>query len=524
MGTLTSVAKNKRNNRLAEQALRELETLGVLASLRPGMAYPAEQLHKLWRIVMLNQFHDILPGSSIGAVFDDSDRDYAIFFDEAEILREKLLAALAGEAGFVFNALGRERSGLVMLEAGDARSVQWNGVELPTQELCCADGVKRQGVWMKSIPAMGGAHVSVKRAPVAEGASELLVSKERLENGSIAVSFDKTGRISSILDKKTGREAILAGQLANRLQAYRDMPPEFDAWDIDASFEDQVWDINDLVCAEVVEEGPYRAAIRFEWVYESSRIIQVVALEAQGCRIDIDCHVDWHEHNTMIKAAFPLNVKATETKAEIQFGHVARPTHRNTSWDQARFETVMHRWVDMSEPDFGVALFNDCKYGYDAKDTVLRLTLLRSPTWPWAEADQGLHHFRYGIQLHHGLFDGLGVPALAEEFNLPLVLRGKMDAEENDHIGTDDLSLLSLEGVGVTIETVKQAEDGDGIIVRLWETNGTCAHARLLLPKEMKQAEIVDLLERDGQTISVEDGWLALRFSPFEIKCVRLRR
>lgn len=521
-GTLTSVAKNKRNNRLAEQALRALEFLATLAMVKHGTAYPTETVHGLWRIVLLNQFHDILPGSSIGAVYDDSDHDYAEFFAGADALRAELLSVFAGKGDYVLvNPLGRERAGLAFL-TGEAAGAFAFGDAAPvaTQTIVRADGSLERAAPVKSIPALGILTGTVQDGETVSGSGGLSVSPTHLENALLAVRFDAKGRISSIFDKRNGREAVTPGAPANRLVAFRDIPAQYDAWDIDDSFEDQAWEIDDLRSAEVVETGPYRSAIRFEWHYEQSRLVQVVSLEADAATIEIDTFIDWREHHTLVKAAFPVNVLASETVAEIQFGHVRRPTHRNTSWDQARFETLMHRWVDMSEPDFGIALLNDCKYGYDAKDGVLRLTLLRSPTYPWPEADQGEHRFRYALHVHHGLFAGEGVPALAEAFNSPL----RLHAAHGDGRSAKIAALFDLEGEGVTVESVKKAEDDDDVIVRLWETQGRRTRATLKLPGDFTRVASVDLLEREASPVACEAGAVSLEFAPFEIRSLRLAR
>ncbi len=505
-GTLTSVAKNKRNNRLAETTLREIETLAVLAAHNRGEAYPAEELRALWDIVLLNQFHDILPGSSIGAVYDDSDAGYAEFFARANALSARIAARLAPAGSkALFNVAGRPSGGLVVSREPFGRPQE--------QKLVLADGGEVYGLLVPAVPAL--AVVDLAGHGVHVPAGVLSVSERHIENDLLSIRFDEAGRIASIRDRKTGREVVKPGRVGNRLQAFRDMPAQFDAWDIDSDFEDQVFEIDALVGAEVVERGPLRAAVRFEWRYESSRIVQVVSLAAGARHVEIDCFIDWHEHNTLVKAAFPLDLNTAAVDAEIQFGHVRRASHRNTSWDRARFECSMQRWIDIGEPDFGVALLNDCKYGYDAKGTDIRLTLLRSPTYPWPEADQGEHRFRYAVMIHDG--DKLAVHEAAEDFNLPLRL---IDGGE----GGGTLSpLLSIETPGIALEAMKQAEEGDGIIVRLWEVTGIRRIARIMIDPAIRAAELVDLLEQNGRPLPLEGGALTLAFAPFEIVTLILR-
>jgi alpha-mannosidase len=501
-GTLTSVAKNKANNRRAEGELRELEALAAVAAVRAGHTYPRAELWALWQIVMLNQFHDILPGSSIGAVFEDSDRDYADFFARAAALKAELgrVLAPAGQTA-VFNVLGRARGGLV--ERGE-------GAGQPIEH---ADGSVARMLRVDDVPALGGAPL--------HGCSPtgtLSVSSNHIGNAHIDVRFDTAGRMTSILDRATGRELLKTGTLGNRLQAYRDRPAQYDAWDIDRSFEDQVWEIDDLRSVRVTETGPLRAAMRFEWAYESSTIVQVVSLAADARQIEVETFIDWREHNTLVKAGFPIAVNAAEVRAEIQFGHVRRATHANTSWDEARYECVMHRWVEIAEPDFGVALLNDCKYGYDAKGTTLRLTLLRSPTYPWPEADQGEHRMRYAIMVHDG--DIGAVHRAAEDFNLPLIVLEGGGAPNDTSLD----GLLSLSNDGIALEALKLAEDSEDLVLRLRETRGARATTQLQLPDGFVKAAETDLLERDGAPLPIESGAISLAFTPFEVKTIRLGR
>jgi alpha-mannosidase len=506
-GTLTSVAKNKRFNRLAEIALRELETLATMAAHLQQKLYPADAIRKLWEIVMLNQFHDILPGSSIGSVYDDSDSDYERFFEKADALWRGFVTDLA-PAGkpSVLNVTARPRSGLVLNKTS---------TDLPHQQrVTLADGSDRYAVAVADVaPLAIRALEPLERAT--EAGSPLSVSPLHIENDLISVRFDDAGRITSLFDRARKREVLAKGGLANRLQAFRDMPVQFDAWDIDADFEDQCFEIVDLVSAEVVETGPLRAAIRFEWRYERSSIVQVVSLQTGARQLEVDTFIRWHEHNTLLKAAFPLDINTDAVDAEIQFGHVRRASHRNTSWDRARFECSMQRWVSVSEADFGVALLNDCKYGYDAKGTDLRLTILRSPTYPWPQADQGEHHLRYAIFIYDG--DKGVLHEAAEDFNLPLRL---LEGEGTNSIASP--SILSIETPGIALEAIKHAEDGKGMIVRLWETTGARRLANIALDPAIRSAKVVDMLEVEEGAVEIEGSRMAIAIKPFEIITLKL--
>ena len=516
-GTLTSVAKNKRNNRLAENVLREIELLAVLAR-DCSVPWPRERLWDLWQIVLLNQFHDILPGSSIGAVYDDSDQDYARFFADAEALRRELAAPLASAGKpLVLNATSRPRGGLVALPDG-ARGIADGNEVILGQETAAADGSRTRVVPVAAVPPMGGRHVVLLAdPPESPTVSGISVSTRHLENTRLRVDFDRNGHIVSLVDKLIGRNAIAPGEVANVLVAHRDIPIDFDAWDIDASFEDKCWLIDDFGGAEVVETGPYRAAIRLRWRYERSTITQVLSLDTDSALLEVDNFINWHEHQTLLKVAFPLAVRSDATTAEIHFGQVRRPNHRNTSWDQARFETSMHRWVDMSEPGFGVALLNDCKYGYDANANVVRLTLIKSPIYPWADADQGEHRFRYGVLPHAG--DLKVVRDTAEAFNLPLRLLAGGGS-------SPPLPLSFLEVVGGTayVESVKPAEDGDGVIVRLFEGLGTRQSVEIRFSREWSRIARTDLLERPLEWMGDNIDHVHVHLAPFEVLTLFLER
>ncbi|HEY9011654.1 MAG TPA: glycoside hydrolase family 38 C-terminal domain-containing protein [Devosia sp.] len=512
-GTLSSVARNKANNRRAEQVLHELELLGVMAQ-QQGVPYPREQLERLWEIVLLNQFHDILPGTSIGFVYEDSDGDYARFFAEAEVLRAALGGSLASAGNYVvLNTAGHTRRGLLQLPT-EVSAVDAGGTLIATQPAVRADGTSLRLVPIGSIAGLGAQPIRLSTAPASMPQSTLRATTTLLENEHLRATFNDKGQLISLFDKQRGREAIKAGQVGNAFVAHQDIPIDFDAWDIDDYVEDKSWPVEALVSAEVVETGPYRAAIRFEWRYESSQIVQVVSLAEGSSQLEFDNFVDWHEHQTLLKVGFPLAIRTDLSRAETQFGHLTRPTHANTSWDKARFETSMHRWVDLSEAGFGVAALNDCKYGYDAKGSTLRLTLIKSPVFPWPEADQGEHRFRYAILLHGG--DLQTVHNAATEFNLPLqLIEGRAKAAPNL------APLLSLDSDQIAIETVKMREDGKGTIVRMWETQGRSGTTTLTLPRAAKLAE-VDLYEAETALLAEETDSVRLDFRPFQIRTISI--
>ncbi len=523
-GTLTSVAKNKANNRNAERRLRELEMLGALALVTAGHAYPAETLAEFWELVLINQFHDILPGTSIPEVYADSDAEYGRIFSTLDSANGPWHAAAqafakpgAGQMR-LFNFTSQTRSGLVHLgeDAGGGGLATASGVS-PLQTITRADGSKDVVARVDAIAPLGWTGAQLVSGG-GEAGGELSVSASHLENALLRVELDGQGEITSIFDKARGREVLAAGERANRLIAYEDKPMEWDAWDIDRYFEEQFWPLADgRAEISVVETGPHRAAIRVERPYQKSRVVQVISLEAGARQIEFDTFIDWQERAQVIKALFPLDLNVSEIRSEIQFGHVRRPTHRNTTWDRARFEASMHRWVDMSEADFGVALLNDCKYAYDCHEQTVRLTLVRGSSFPHPEADLGEHRIRYGLVVHEGVADLAEVHRAAERFNNPLAVTGAREPVA-ETVGFESFSLASVDAANVTIETVKKAEASDALVLRVFEHANIRADARIAFGLPVKSVRIVNLMEEDaGAPLEIVDNGVRLKLRPFEI-------
>jgi alpha-mannosidase len=350
--------------------------------------------------------------------------------------------------------------------------------------------------------------------------SSLSASTHHLENDLIRVTFDDNGEITSVFDKTASRELIAAGRTANRLVAYEDKSLNWDAWDIDHYFEEQSWPLKQAAKIELVETGPYRVAIRIERTYQSSKFVQVVSLEAGAKQVEFDTFIDWVERQTVIKAEFPFDLNVSEIRSEIQFGHVKRATHRNTSWDRARFEASMHRWVDISEPDFGGALLNDCKYGYDAYEQLIRLTLVRGSTQPNANSDIGQHRIKYALFVHAGTSDLADVPVAAERFNNPVAVAGTPAITAPASAQT--FSFATVDAPNVTLETVKKAEKSDAIVLRLYEHANARAQATIRFGVPVKSAKLVNLMEEGGEPVEVRDNSVTLNLRPFEIATLML--
>ena len=328
-----------------------------------------------------------------------------------------------------------------------------------------------------------------------------------------------TASSASLVDKRAGREVVATGARANQLQLLADQPNFFDAWDIDRFAFDQVTDLVALDELEVVEHGPLRAALRMVRTFGSSRLEQWVSLEAGAARLEFRTDVDWHETHQLLKVAFPVAVHAPTATYEIQFGHLQRPTHASTSWDFARFEVCAQQWADLSEGDYGVALLNDCKYGYDVQGNVLRLSLLRAPTWPDPTADRGRHRFTYALLPHAGDLRAGRVVEEARELNDPLTA---VAATPGRAPRPASASLVDVDQPGVLVEAVKRADRSPGTVVRLAEVWGRHTGVRLDLWAPVTHTARTDLLERDQAPVPVTDGAVTLDLRPFELVTVRV--
>jgi len=525
-GTLTSVAKNKANNRNSERRLRELEMLGAIALVTAGHAYPSETLAEFWELVLINQFHDILPGTSIPEVYVDSDAEYGRIFSTLDSANGPWHAAAqaATKPGpdqlRLINFTSQTRSGLVHLGAevsDDAALATASGTQ-PVQKITRADGSTDTVAAAAEMAPLGWTGAQLVPGGAATE-TELSVSASHLENALIRVTFDKAGEMTSVFDKTRNRETLAPGARANRLIAYEDKPMEWDAWDIDRYFEEQSWPLADAKAdISVVETGPHRAAIRIARAYQKSKIVQVISLTAGERQVEFDTFIDWQERAQVIKAQFGFDLNTSEIRSEIAFGHVTRPTHRNTTWDRARFEASMHRWVDISEADFGIALLNDSKYAYDCHEQSVRLTLVRGSTFPDPKADLGEHRIRYAMLVHEGVADLAEIPRAAERFNNPVAVVGSRAIATTQASEFGSFSLASVDAANVTIETIKKAEKSDALVLRVYEHANRRAEATIAFGLPVKSARIVNLMEEgEAEPLDIKDNSITLKLRPFEI-------
>ena len=517
-GTYTTQARTKAGNRRSEHLLREAELWAASATVLAGVPYPYANLDRLWKTVLLNQFHDILPGSSIAWVHREAEATYARVRDELEAIIAAAAGALSG-AATVFNAGPRPRAEVALVPAAVADDLTPHAQRL-------TDGTAAVFV---AVPA--GAAVPLAAAVEPPPPSVTVSDDSVLDNGLVRVELDRDGLFASVRDLATGRELLAPGARGNLLQLHPDLPGHWDAWDIGRHYRRRYTDLTEVDSIRVAERGPLLGAIVVERSFGSSRITQTITVRAGSPRIDVTTEVDWREREKLLKVAFPFDIHADRTAAEIQFGHVFRPTHTNTSWDAARFEVYAHRWIHAAEPGYGVALLTDSTYGFDATrttrpaggtTTMLRLSLLRAPQSPDPHADQGEHRFTYAVLPGAGIADAV---AGGYSLNLPLRVAGQAGSAGTGR--ATPAPLVSVDGAAVAIEAVKLADDESGdVVVRLYESLGGRASTRLHTAFPLARAELVDLLERplDSSMPLAGDGGVAIELRPFQVVTVRLMR
>jgi alpha-mannosidase len=373
------------------------------------------------------------------------------------------------------------------------------------------------------VPSLGYRAFPLVEAGPAEAAGDsgLTVTPEILENRYYRITLNRQGQIAGLFDKRCGREVLAPGARGNVLQAFEDKPLNFDAWDIDIYYQEKSREVTSLVEACVEETGPLRGVLRLRWRFYDSEITQRLTIYRDSPRIDFRTEVDWQERQVLLKAAFPVAVRATRATYDIQFGSVERPAHWNTSWDWARFETVGHKWVDLSEGNYGVSLLNDCKYGHDVKNNVLRLTLLKSAIEPDKEADLGPHEFTYSLLPHEGEWRQGGVVQEAYALNYPL-LHAVLPAGKKGSL-PPVYAFAELDAGQVIVETVKKAEQGEAWIVRVYEYQQSRSNqVTLKFGQRIQRAVECNLIEEEDRPVEFAGDSLRFPILPFEIKTFKI--
>lgn len=510
-GTYTTQAKIKENNRRAEFALREMELWGSMALVK-GRAYPSEKADALWKKLLLHQFHDILPGSSIARVYEEARAAVGSLIEEARGEAESAMQYLLTpkeDAVAVFNSLGFERTALVALpDAFAAGAKTPEGEVVQTEET--PEGVKA----LVRIPAMGAVTLVPESCTGAYENPAVVTGTEDgfcMENAYVRAVINRSGAVISFVLKESGRE--FAASPMNCFHLYKDVPRLFDAWDIDSNYREQEIEDAWQGSVRVVSQG-IEAVLEVAGSISNSAVTQKIRLAKDSTRLEFDTTIDWKELHRLLKVSFPVDVYAENGINEMQFGYVTRPTHRSRAYDQDRFEVCNHRYSALCDNAHGAAVLNDAKYGISMNGNALELTLLRGAAAPEMRADNMVHHFTYAFTAWEGDFGSCDVVRQGYELNeKPVVLKGS----------TPSFSMLSCDNPNVMIETVKAAIDGSGdLIVRLYESKKASGTARVQLNFPVKCAYSCDMLEQKQEEIFVTNGVMELSFGAFEIKTIRM--
>lgn len=511
-GTLTSMARNKKSNRRAELALMDLELLSVLT--KDKVAYPTEDLDRIWKLVLINQFHDILPGSSIKEVYEVTKEEYQQIEKElAETIWERTkVISSEGEGVTLFNTTGMLRNDIVNLgNCSEEVLVDEAGTEYEVQQT--SEGAV---AYVENIPSKGYKVLKGAKKSSAEVTNPFtLVNDYLLETPFYTVELDKQGMFTRIYDKEFDREVIQAGERANLLRMYEDKPIYFDNWDIDIYHTEKFWDIDNVESMEWTEVGAVRAALLITRKESNSTIQQTIYFYGNSRKIEFKTYVDWKEHQTLLKVHFPVAVHTDEATFDVQFGNLTRKTHQNTSWDVARFESCGQKWMDLSEGHYGVSLLNDCKYGHSVKDSNMALTLIKSGIEPNPTTDQEEHFFTYAIYPHGENWKQAKTVAEAYKLNQPVLVAEGVAAEK-------EYSFATINQSNVILETVKEAEDKKGTILRMYESENSYTKAKLTVNTAFTKAYICNLLEETESEATVNGTVIDVVIKPYEVVTVKL--
>jgi alpha-mannosidase len=536
-GVMTTQANHKRNMRDSEEQALNAEKYASLAWLT-GDAYPNDALTDAWKKITFNDFHDLAAGSGIGIIYKEAQQDYdRVRWSTDEISQGaiKTLSAqintqvAAGVPILVLNPLAWERSGPVTVDvqlpsavSGGLAVLDAANRVVPSQILSSDSNTHSYKLLVEAnkIPSLGYKvlHVVPGTRPFS---SDLKAQELTLENSALRVTVDRqTGCITSLYIKKAQFESLAPGACGNQLQTFKDLPRDYDAWNIDPGTLDHYTPIDKADSVELVAKGPMRAAIRVTHTWQNSKFVQEITLDAGSDQVDIVSDFDWHETHVLLKAAFPLAATSSKATYEVPYGSIERATTRNNSWEQAQFEVPALRWADLGDGSHGFSLLNNSKYGYDDKDNVLRLSLLRSPTWPDPDADRGHQHFTYALYPHagdwkqaltvrHGYEYNYGLQALQVQAHT-----GDMPAEH---------AYVTVEPQNVVLTALKKAEDDNGLVFRVYEWAGKSGNVQIHLPKGASAATVTNLMEKpEGSSLPVSNDTVTVPIHPFEILSVRV--
>jgi alpha-mannosidase len=542
-GVQTTQAETKKRIRFGEEALLNGEKYASLATLY-GAKYPSQPLELAWKQLLFDQFHDIMPGSGIAVNYLEAGRALDLVQRVGHDVERQGMEEIAanidtrgeGVPVIVWNPLSWERSQVVETTVNMPASISAVEVHVPgfTKLARPAQILSRspEGNQIKlrflanAVPAFGyQVFTIVPAASAPRTKTDLVAADGTLENLYLKAKIDmETGCITSLIEKKTNQETVANGGCANLLQTFVDKPKQWDAWNIDADFEKQHWDLTQADEVKLIEQGPLRAVIRVKKHFQNSQFVQDITLESDTPRLDVHMAAEWHEKHILLKVAFPVNATNNKATFEIPYGSIQRPTTRNTPEEKAKFEVPALRWADYSDDKLGISLLNNCKYGYDAKNdspaNLLRLSLLRSPEWPDPHADEGHHEFTYSFYPHAGTWREADTVRRGYELNYPMVV-----TQPTVHAGPLPAthSFVKIDAPNVVLTAVKKAEDDDGLLIRFYEWAGKEGIVRIELPEGAKSASEVNLMEKADHELEIVDGkMVSVATRPYEIKTVKV--
>jgi alpha-mannosidase len=545
-GVFTTQAETKRRIRRSEETMLNAEKFASLALL-DGHPYPQEEMNRAWKRLLFDHFHDIMPGSGIGVNYLDARRNLRDVRRTGREIIDQSIAEIAahintqggGVPVLVFNPLSWSRSDVVEVEAQLPRPAKQIAVTdaagKPAQsQLLSIDPETHRAHFLlfASTPALGYKTYFVRSATSpAPLNSSLKATGDTLENEFIRIKVDpQTGCVISLIDKHSKQEALAPSETdtggpknaicGNLLQTFVDKPKQWDAWNIDADFEKQYWNIDKADEVKLLENGLLRAVIRIKKHFQNSTFIQDMTMYPGVPRVDVNMKAEWHEKHILLKVAFPLSAHNQKATYEIPYGSVERPTTRNTPAEQAQFEVPANRWADISDQKHGFSLLNNCKYGYDAKGNVLRLSLLRSPEWPDPHADEGHHEFTYSLYPHTGTWREASTVRQGYELNYKLLA---MQTSTNQGSLPGEHSFVQVQPDNVVLTAVKKAEDDNSLILRFYEWAGKESDVKLQLPPGAQTAQDADLMERPITDLPLQSGIVTVHTKPYEIKTVKVK-
>ncbi|MGM0197630.1 alpha-mannosidase [Enterococcus sp. DIV1314a] len=503
-GTLTSIGKNKKYNREIEFLLQNVEKCYAQYAFD---RYPQEALERMWKVVLLNQFHDILPGSSIEEVYEQTDREYEAIIKECHDLLSALPLVQQESVFTLYNALGFQRASTIMLPVV-GQAVDGAGHTLVSQ----LTHQNQLLVKTSTIPSLASEKVNVIAQPVA--AVVLPSVEKQFETADFKVKLNDAFEIISLFDKQAKREMIPTGEKLNQLVAYEDIPMDYDAWDIDVYYQEKSWNVDQIDSIEWVEKGPIRDTLKVVRPFENSMITQYIHFYHGTKRIDFETKVDWQLNQVLLKAQMPIAVNTLEATYDIQFGNVTRNVHKNTTWDWARFESCGQKWVDLSEGNYGVSLLSDAKYGFSTEFQKIGITLIKSAIDPYPNADNGQHAFTYSLFAHEGNWQQGHTMEEALDLNVPLMV---FDGDLNENT-----SFFEVDMPNVLLDTVKKAEDDEAIVLRLYEYMNRQTQVRLTSHKEIERAVLCNMLEEAEEELAIGKNHIDVAFKPFEVQTIKV--